>query len=90
MDDYSTVDLPADMPKGIFSILKKARVAGKPLNISSYKGETDGTEKDYSNHPKPKQYKPSKKSYNTKRDRGEGPKAKSDFALKKRKDRKKP
>ncbi len=90
MDDYSTVDLPADMPKGIFSILKKARVAGKPLNISIYKGETDGTEKDYSNHPKPKQYKPSKKSYNTKRDRGEGPKAKSDFALKKRKDRKKP
>jgi ATP-dependent RNA helicase DeaD len=95
LDDYSTVDLPADMPKGIFSILKKARVAGRPLNISIYKGATDGTEKDYSDHPKPKQYKPSKKTFNTKRDRGEGPKAKarpkptSEFALKKRKDRKK-
>jgi len=33
-DDYSLVDLPAGMPKAAFNILKKARVAGQPLNIA--------------------------------------------------------
>lgn len=38
-EDYSTVDLPVDMPKGVFAILKKVRVAGRPLGISLYQGE---------------------------------------------------
>lgn len=33
-DDYSTVELPAGMPKALFQELKKVRVAGQPLNIS--------------------------------------------------------
>ena len=33
-DDYSTVDLPVDMPKEIFRCLKKTWVAGQMLNIS--------------------------------------------------------
>ncbi len=33
-DDYSTVELPAGMPKELFQALKKVRVAGHPLNIS--------------------------------------------------------
>jgi ATP-dependent RNA helicase DeaD len=33
-DDYSSVDLPDGMPKAIFNDLKKARVAGRPLNLS--------------------------------------------------------
>ncbi len=33
-DDYSTVDLPDQMPKEIFQILRKARVAGRKLNLS--------------------------------------------------------
>ena len=33
-EHYSTVELPAGMPKDLFQALKKVRVAGKPLNIS--------------------------------------------------------
>ncbi|MGZ8189572.1 MAG: DEAD/DEAH box helicase [Methylosarcina sp.] len=33
-DDYSTVELPAGMPKELLQELKKIRVAGQPLNIS--------------------------------------------------------
>ena len=33
-DDYSTVDLPADMASNLLKILKNTRVAGKPMNIS--------------------------------------------------------
>ncbi|MEQ1529141.1 MAG: DEAD/DEAH box helicase [Methylococcales bacterium] len=33
-DDYSTVELPAGMPKELFQELKKIRVAGQLLNIS--------------------------------------------------------
>jgi ATP-dependent RNA helicase DeaD len=32
-DDYSTVDLPKDMPKETLDILRKARVAGRPMNL---------------------------------------------------------
>jgi ATP-dependent RNA helicase DeaD len=34
-DDYSTVELPAGMPKELFMELKKVRVAGQKLNISA-------------------------------------------------------
>ena len=33
-DDYSTVELPAGIPKELFEELKKVRVVGQPLNIS--------------------------------------------------------
>jgi ATP-dependent RNA helicase DeaD len=33
-DDYSTVELPAGMPKELFQALKKVRVVGQKLNIS--------------------------------------------------------
>ena len=33
-DDYSLIDLPEGMPKGIFNDLKRTRVAGQPLRIS--------------------------------------------------------
>jgi ATP-dependent RNA helicase DeaD len=33
-ENYSTVELPAGMPKDLFQALKKVRVAGKPLNIA--------------------------------------------------------
>ncbi|OAI13346.1 RNA helicase [Methylomonas koyamae] len=35
-EHYSTVELPAGMPKDLFQALKKVRVAGKPLNISRF------------------------------------------------------
>ncbi len=35
-ENYSTVELPAGMPKDLFQALKRVRVAGKPLNISKY------------------------------------------------------
>lgn len=38
-DTYSTVDLPADMPKEIFHILKKTRVAGRQLDLSIFAEE---------------------------------------------------
>ncbi len=33
-DDFATIDLPAGMPKEAYQAIKKARVCGKPLNIS--------------------------------------------------------
>ena len=35
-EHYSTVELPAGMPKDLFQALKKVRVAGKPINISKF------------------------------------------------------
>ncbi len=37
-DDYSTVELPAGMPKELINELKKIRVVGQPLNISKMDG----------------------------------------------------
>ncbi|MDD5276779.1 MAG: DEAD/DEAH box helicase [Methylovulum sp.] len=37
-DDYSTVELPAGMPKELLNELKKIRVAGQQLNISKMDG----------------------------------------------------
>ena len=38
-DNFTTVDLPAEMPRELLHILKKARVCGKPLNISPLNAE---------------------------------------------------
>jgi ATP-dependent RNA helicase DeaD len=40
-DDYSTVELPAGMPKELFQELKKVRVVGQALNISKL-GDSKG------------------------------------------------
>jgi len=37
-DDYSTVELPAGMPKELIQDLRRVRVAGQPLNISKVEG----------------------------------------------------
>lgn len=86
-DNYSTVDLPADMPKEVMSILKKTRVAGRPLDIDFYTGEKE----DDSAAKSGGSMAPKKKSYNSKkRDRGEGSrKPRSDYASKKRGERSK-
>lgn len=44
-DSYSTVELPAGMPKDLFQALKKVRVAGKPLNISKLDADSTKTAK---------------------------------------------
>jgi ATP-dependent RNA helicase DeaD len=36
--EFTTVDLPAEMPDGVFEILKSTRVAGQALNISVHEG----------------------------------------------------
>jgi ATP-dependent RNA helicase DeaD len=83
-DNYSTVDLPADMPAGVLSILKKAIVAGRPLNIRVYDGKTDDNPSE-ANSDKPK-----RKSYNSKKSKPSGKKRKatSEYASKKQKSRK--
>ena len=35
-EEYSTVDLPADMPKDILSILQRARVSNRPLRMERF------------------------------------------------------
>jgi len=87
-EDYSTVDLPGDMPKEVMAILKKAMVAGRPLGLKVYDGKGQIS-------AKPDSFKgsaPRKKSYNSKKrgnDLSDKRKPKSDYAKKKRKDRNK-
>ena len=106
-EGYSTVDLPADMPKEVMAILKRARVAGRPLEISIFDGKGESADsgagfdrgsraKSGSGYkgggrsdgaPKKKSYN-SKKSDSNKRDRGNKTGG-SDFAQRKRSERKK-
>ncbi len=100
-DAYSTVDLPADMPKQVMAILKKTRVAGRPLSIRYYDGEksadsksnkTSKPSKKPSGASKKSAGAPKKKSYNSKKRATETKKKskpKSDYAKKKRKERSK-
>lgn len=53
-DDFTLVDLPADMPREILQILKKARVSGRPMKIQAL-GENEKSRK-----PAPRGHKPSK------------------------------
>jgi hypothetical protein len=82
------------MPKEVMSILRRARVAGRPLEIaifdgatpasSDFKSERPGASADHDSEPK-------KKSYSSKkRDRGDSSKGgKSDYAQRKNKERSK-
>lgn len=88
-DEYSTVDLPADMPKGVMSILKKVRVAGRPLELSIFKGDEAGSQKQSGRGAKDSGGRSDgsrKKSYNSKK-RNSGMNPGSDYAKKKRRDR---
>jgi len=84
-EEYSTVDLPADMPKGVMSILKKVRVAGRPLALSVFKGEETSSQGKFGGSGA-KADGTRKKSYNSKK-RNSSMKPKSDYAKKKRRDR---
>ncbi len=72
-DDFSTVDLPAGMPAEVFSLLKKARVCGKPLNISDLNKSPSGkksrkrTESSKTGHRKSGRGKPADKKVPRKR-----------------------
>jgi len=85
-EDYTTVDLPADMPKGIMSILKKVRVGGRKLDISFFEGKDQSKEssRDHTSKPRGKSYNSKKRGKGEKRNRT----AKSDYAKKKQKERK--
>ncbi|AKE52890.1 DEAD/DEAH box helicase [Kangiella geojedonensis] len=62
-DEFTTVDLPAGMPKEVQSILAKARVAGKPMQLAPIgkqeggKGKPKAKDKD-KGKPKAKKRKP--------------------------------
>jgi ATP-dependent RNA helicase DeaD len=93
-DDYSTVDLPADMPKEVMGILRRARVAGRPLGIAIFDGATPASSEltsDRGGASNNHDAEPKKKSYSSKkRDRGDSAKGgKSDYAQRKNKERNK-
>ncbi len=55
-DDFSTVDLPADMPEEILNILKSARVAGRAMSMSKI-GDMDTEAKVNKGKPRAKNSK---------------------------------
>lgn len=81
-EEYSTVDLPADMPKAIMSILKKARVAGRPLEIMPFTGDEAPSKRAESGAQKG-----DKKRYTSKKGGAHKSSGPSEYAQKKRKDR---
>jgi len=86
-DGYSTVDLPADMPKEVMSILKRARVAGRPLDISIFDGKAPASGSGERAAPKKKSYTSKKRDRGAPRDgKSKGPN--SDYAQRKNKERK--
>ena len=94
-EDYSTVDLPADMPKEVMGILKRARVAGRPLEIAVFDGKAPVSSSNHSGERRANAGGPKspsgakKKSYNSKkRDRGASKAGKSDYAKRKGNERK--
>ncbi|RBP51566.1 DEAD/DEAH box helicase [Arenicella xantha] len=82
-EEYSTVDLPADMPKAVLAILKRARVAGRPLEIMPFTGDEAPASRST-----PQAARPEKKRYTSKKGAGSKSGGVSDYAKKKRKDRK--
>lgn len=96
-DGYSTVDLPADMPKEIMGILRRARVSNRPLQIEKYTAAPAADNSGDFGSSKPKNSGATKrrsdapagrKSYNSKKGKGAPKKGgSSDYAKSKRKDR---
>ncbi len=84
-ESYSTVDLPADMPAGVMAILKKVRVAGRPMAIRVYDGNApDDSGEKGSDGPRRKSYNSKKRSFD---DKGGKRKASSDYAKKRKRSR---
>lgn len=90
-EDYSTVDLPADMPKEIMAILKRARVAGRPMEIAYYSPDEVTSSETPSSRSKATKAVPAKKRYESKKGKKDGGKKRkpaSDYAKRKRSERK--
>ena len=67
-DDYATLDLPNEMPRNIFNMLKKVWVCGKQLNISYLSEKFEPTNKKRNKPPsKKKQHTKSKRKHSRKR-----------------------
>ena len=60
-EDYSTVELPAGMPKELFNELKKVRVVGQALNISRLGESSESSGKHYKSDDSAKKPDKSKK-----------------------------
>lgn len=50
-EDFTLIDLPDGMPGEVFKVLKKARVAGRPLNIQAFKEEKKGKHSEEKSKP---------------------------------------
>ena len=91
-DNYSTVDLPADIPKEILTILKRAHVSGRALGIRLFTGEETSNDK-HGNNDKKESSGSGKKSYNSKKrnslNKDVKGKSSSDYAKRKKKERSK-
>ena len=71
-DDYATLDLPNEMPRNIFNMLKKVWVCGKQLNISYLSEKSEPTNKKRNKKgkkpsSKQKQHTKSKRKHSRKR-----------------------
>ena len=71
-DDYATLDLPNEMPRNIFNMLKKVWVCGKQLNISYLSEKSESTNKKRNKKgkkpsSKQKQHTKSKRKHSRKR-----------------------
>jgi len=67
-DDYATLDLPNEMPRNIFNMLKKVWVCGKQLNISYLSEKSEPTNKKRNKPPsKKKRHTKSKRKHSRKR-----------------------
>ncbi|MEE8436868.1 MAG: DEAD/DEAH box helicase [Candidatus Neomarinimicrobiota bacterium] len=60
-DEYSTVDLPEDMPPEILNLLKKVFVSGQRLNISKVTGKRSGIMKKSGSREKSRKFKTASK-----------------------------
>jgi len=68
-DDYTTVDLPKGLPKDVLQILKKARVAGRPMNLEIF--DASKAEKPAYEKAAPRSYDRDKKDSRPPREYGE-------------------
>jgi ATP-dependent RNA helicase DeaD len=61
-EECATVDLPTGMPRAIFNDLKKARVCGRPLNISRLASKAAPESRNHGKSAKPKNRRAGKKA----------------------------
>jgi ATP-dependent RNA helicase DeaD len=66
-DSYSTIDLPVGMSDSTFQTLKRARIGGKPMNLSNDRGSSGdsfrpGRNRPFRNDNKPREFTGNDKS----------------------------